>query len=114
MNPKIIAQKTPQTRIKTTPRIISNGSEIFVFDFTLVGVVPGIPGTGFAVPLKAKEFPSDIGRAGVLVRASSAGFGCMAGISGIPPIGGICGAGVGLTVVGAPTGCGVIGVAARF
>lgn len=69
-----------------------------------MGVAPGIPGTGFAVPLNANEFPSDIGLAGVLVRASSAALGCMAGISGIPPGGVIGGAGVGLTVVGAPNG----------
>ncbi len=103
INPKIIAQNTPQIIINTTPKTIIIGRDIFVFVFTFVGVAPGIPGTGFAVPLKAKVFPSEIGRAGVLVRASSAAFGCKGAISGIPPGGVIGGTGVGLTVVGAPT-----------
>jgi hypothetical protein len=93
MNPKIIAQKTPQTTRNTNPRTIITGSDNFPFFLAVVGVPCGTtPPTGgggvagAAVPLKEKVFPSIIGRAGVFVRAFSAGVAIVGGvgISGIP------------------------------
>lgn len=77
MNPKIIAQKTPQTTTKTIPTTKITGSDNFDFGFVVeAGFADagafGAAGAGAAVPLNEKVFPSLKGRAGVLVSASSA------------------------------------------
>lgn len=109
INPKIIAQKTPQTTIKTIPTTINIGTEILIFPFggfeagcaVFVGVGVGV---GVAVPLKENVFPSVIGLAGVLVRASSA----------VPGIEGIVGASTEGGVIGCTEGevstTGVVGI----
>lgn len=78
INPNIIAQKTPQTRRKTTPSTSRIGVEILDFFFSTTAPVLGAAGVSFGVdtvPLNANEFPSFIARAGVLLRACSAGVG---------------------------------------
>ena len=72
MMPRTIAQNTPQTTIKTTPRTINSGSDIFGFFLVASAGAEGLAVGFISPPLKEKVLPSLIGLAGVLVRACSA------------------------------------------